>query len=166
MLRFDGQGHSSQPLPSAPAPRSNKRRRARERIKSLPVFWKNPAVAGRDRAPRSQGRIVAAPDDWADQPIRRPRSHHARPSTAFVQPQGPTPIHSERHRLRTSRGFLPWRVSDDGPQRTLHRLLGAVDRNPAREPALEGAKSNSTSLPRCLRTFSARSDVLKDTAAN
>jgi hypothetical protein len=69
-----------------------------------------------------------------DQPIRRPQSHDVRASTASAQPPRHTQIPIARHRLTsTSRGFLPWRLSDDGPRRKLQRLVGAVIRNPSQD---------------------------------
>ena len=42
--------------------------------------------------------------------------------------------HSARHCLTpTSRGFFPWRLSDDGPRCKWKRLHGAVIRNPSHE---------------------------------
>jgi hypothetical protein len=67
-------------------------------------------------------------------PIRRPQSHDPRTSTAPANPphRDQIPIaRAEPSDTSTSRGFLPWRLSDDGLQRMPQRLVGAVIRNPS-----------------------------------
>jgi len=52
------------------------------------------------------------------------------------------------HRASTSRGFLPWRLSDAGPPGNTHHARWAGDRNPSQQRACRASMSESALCPR------------------